>query len=302
MNDNQGNGVKNLNKADKNFEKKIENAKIDAGKIKMTVNDPALKGKITSKITDPDGTVYWYIRFNTPLDPDTVTKHTMNVTETNGYIMNVIITYDSTRNLIVLNPMDLYRQNEYYILSVSTKVKSNKGRPLSKPVHIMFKIVGDQISEFQVLKDGVKVPKPRKKPASVRRAEIRELMTEQAHEEDPVKKVVGMPSLPFGRLSVKVQLAVLGLVWLALSLFFNNFFVTLLGIGLLLLGLIHICIQLSKRQTRSAIFYDLGVRRFNAGDYQAADVHFKKSYELNPRNELAEHALEKNAKILGKGR
>ena len=274
-------------------EKKLAQAKLDAGKIKMMVNDPALKGKITSKITDPDGTVYWYIRFNTPLDPESVTKHTMNVTETNGYIINMIITYDVTRNLIVLNPMDLYRQNEYYILTVSTKVRSAKGRPLQKPVHIMFKIVGDEISEFQVLKDSVKVPKPRKKPAKVRRAEIMELATTQAEDGVVGKKDVGMPKLPFGRLSVKVQLAILGLVWLALSLFFNNFYVTLTGVSLLVLGLVHVCAQLAKKQTRAAILYDLDVRRFNAGDYREANVYFKKAAALDPKNELAAFALTK---------
>jgi len=287
----------------------IEKGKIDDGKIKMTMNDPSLRGKVTSRITDPGGVVYWYIRFNVLLDAASVTKRSMNVTDIkNGYIMHVIITYDNTRNLIVLNPMDLYRQNDYYMLNVSRKVRSNKGRPMQKPVHIMFKIVGDKISDFEVIKDTARIPRPKKKPESVRRAEMREFMTqdepppeenaENAVESEKPEKPKARPQLPFGKISVQVQLAVLGLVWLGLSLFFNNFFVTLSGIILLFLGLIHLVAQLAKKQIRSTIYYDLGVRRFNAGNYPAANIYFKKSFALNPKNEMAQFGLKKSEKYL----
>ena len=319
-------------------DKVTENMKLDTGRIKMRMSDPALKKKITTNITDPGGTVYWYIRFNIALDPASVTKHTMNVTERNGYILNVIFTYDSRSNLIVLNPMDLYRQNEYYILNISKKVRPARGRPLSKSVHIMFKILGEQISDFQVLKNSA-VPKPRKKPVSVRRAEIKELMAAQAYEaaqaqaleelaaptpeeetvllpienetsapptqeaaaqpvqppDKHIKKVVGKPILSYGRLAVKVQLAILGLIWLVLSFFFANFYVTLVGIILVILGLAHICAQLAKARTRAAVYYDLGVWRFNSAKYAKANSLFQKSQKLNPNNEMTQYALTKVA-------
>jgi len=274
--------------------KAMEKAKMDGENIKMMVSNPDLKGKITTNITDPGGTVYWYIRFNTLLDPDSVTKHSMNVTETNGYIINTIITYDSTRNLIVLNPCDLYRQNEYYLLNISTKVRSDKGKPLPKSVHIMFKLKGDEISDFKVIKNTTGLPKPRKKPESVRRAEIMELMEARDHVAPPsTRKTLGRPVLPFGPVILRVQLALLGMVWLAFSLFFNDFYITLIGLSLLTLGLLHILFQLTRRRTRSAINYTRGVMRFNKGNYGEAHRLFDKSLKQDPYNDLAKYAVAK---------
>ena len=272
----------------------MERATVDSENIKMMVNNPALKDKITTNITEPDGTVYWYIRFNTPLDPDSVTKHSMNVTQTDGYIINVIITYDSSRNLIVLNPCDLYRQNEYYLLNISTKVRSGKGKPLAKPVHIMFKLKGDEISDFKVVKNTAGLPKPRKKPDNVRRAEIAELMTAFDYEEPaPTRTTVGQPSLPYGPITLHLQLAILGLIWLTFSLFFNNFYVTLIGLSLLTLGFIHICFQLAKRRTRADINYTRGVILFNKGRYDRAQQYFDRTLELDSQNDLAKYASAK---------
>ena len=274
--------------------KKLEQARLDTDKVRMLVSDPSLKKKITTNITDPGGGVYWYIRFNTPLDAASVTKHTMNITEKNGYIINSIITYDTTRNLIVLNPMDLYRQNEYYILYISKKVCSSRGKPLAKPVYIMFKLLDDRIEEFHILTDSALVPKLRKKPDSVRRSEIREYMTAQAFAPSSrVPKLTGRPTLPFGSFVLRLQLAILGLVWLILSFFFDNFYVTLIGISLVILGLIHIIMQVLRPRIRSAIFYDMGVRRFNDGRYHAAQRHFEKSIRLDPYNEMTQYALVK---------
>ena len=273
----------------------MERAKLDGENIKMMVSNPALKEKITTKITDPDGAVYWYIRFNTPLDPDSVTKHSMNVTQTDGYIINVIITYDPTRNLIVLNPCDLYRQNEYYLLNISTKVRSDKGKPLSKSVHIMFKLKGDEISDFKVIKNTAGLPKPRKKPDAMRRAEIMELMTALDYDEGPAppQKTVGQPSLPYGPITLHLQLAVLGLIWMTFSFFFNNFYVTLIGLSLVMLGFVHICVQLTKRRTRAAINYTRGVMQFNKGKYNQAQRFFDKSLALDANSDLAKYASAK---------
>lgn len=271
----------------------LEKAKIEGENIKMMVSDPSLKGKIATNITEPNGTVYWYIRFNTPLDADSVTKYTMNVTDMSGYIINVIITYDSTRNLIVLNPMDLYRQNEYYLLNISKKVRSDKGRPLTRPVHIMFKIAGDRISEFRMLKDTTAVPKPRKKPESMRRAEITELMAVRAQESGEGIRKIGKPTLPYGPIFLHVQLAMLGTIWLVFSFFFNNFYVTLGGVSLMILGLIHIIAQLFRKRTQSAINYAIGVMRFNSGKYYKAERSFEKAYSQDADNELAKYAIGK---------
>jgi len=274
----------------------MEKAKMESDNIKMMVSNPNLKGKITTNITEPNGQVYWYIRFNTLLDSDSVTKHSMNVTETNGYIINTIITYDATRNLIVLNPCDLYRQNEYYLLNISTKVRSDKGKPLPKSVHIMFKLKGDEISDFKVIKNTAGMPRPRKKPLAVRRAEIMELMEARNNDTpppNPKKKAAARPVLPYGPVMLRVQLAVLGVIWLGFSLMFNNFYVTLIGLSLVLLGFVHIIAQLTKKRTRSAINYIRGVMHFNKGRYREAQQLFNKAVAQDAKNDLAKYAAGK---------
>ena len=271
----------------------IEKSKIDAGNIVLKSNNPNLKTRIATNITDPNGAVYWYIRFNTLLDGESVSKHTMNVTDTKGYILNSIITYDSSRNLIVLNPMDLFRQNEYYILNISTKVRSAKGRQLTKPVHILFKLVNNEISEFEMLKNTA-VPKPRKKPASLKRQEIKELMRVKTYSKElEVEKNIGKASLPFGPLGIKLHWAIIGLILMVGSIFTQD---TVLIVGAMVIaasGVVHVLVQMRKKDTKSSLAYTMGVIRFNSGKYQKAERSLKKAAKLNPKNELAEYAVNK---------
>ncbi|MDR2168341.1 MAG: hypothetical protein LBE35_10925 [Clostridiales bacterium] len=271
----------------------IQKSKIDAGNIVLKSTDPKLRSRISTNITDPGGAVYWYIRFNTVLDGESVSKHTMNVTDTKGYILNSIITYDATRNLIVLNPMDLYRQNEYYILNISKKVRSAKGNPLKRSVHILFKLVNNEITEFEMLQSTA-VPKARKKPASLKRKEIQELMRVKTYSQDvDVKKNVGSPTLPFGAIGVKIHWAVIGLLLMVGSMFVQQTFVILGAMSLAALGMLHVLLQLRKKPIKSSLAYTVGVVRFNGGKYKKAQKSFRRATSLNPGNELAEYALNK---------
>jgi hypothetical protein len=271
----------------------IQKSKIDAGNIVLRASDPKLASRISTNITDPGGAVYWYIRFNTLLDGESVSKHTMNVTDTKGYILNSIITYDARRNLIVLNPMDLYRQNEYYILNISKKVRSAKGRPLAKSVHILFKLVNNEISEFEMLQSTA-VPKPRKKPASLKRKEIQELLRTKTYSNKvDMEKNIGSATLPFGPLGVKIHWAVIGLVLMLGSIFVQNTTVIIVAMTLAALGMIHVLMQLRKRTVKSSLAYTMGVIRFNSGKYKKAQKAFAKAINQDPGNELAEYATNK---------
>jgi len=271
----------------------IQKSKIDAGNIQISSTDQKLSTRIATNIVDPDGTVYWYIRFNTLLDGTTVSKHTMNVTDTKGFILNSIITYDASRNLIVLNPMDLFRQNEYYILNISTKVRSAKGKPLSKSVHILFKLVNNEISDFEMLK-ATAAPKPRKKPASMKRKEIEELMRVKAYtRESGIEKSVGQPTLPFGSLKVKIHLAVFGLLLMVASVFTQNMVFVIVAMSIAALGTIHVLLQMQRKDVKSAISYTMGVVRFNGGKFKKAQKAFQRANALDPKNELAEYAISK---------
>jgi tetratricopeptide (TPR) repeat protein len=262
----------------------------------LVASDPSLKGRITINIVEPDGTVYWYIRFNTLLDEATVCKKTMNITDTKGYILNSLITYDATRNLIILNPMDLYRPNENYILNISKKVRSLSGKYLKKPVHIMFKLVNNKMTEFEILKSTAEVPKPRKKPHSVKREEIKELMDARAiaaGKERVSKKNEVKPTLPYGTIGIKIHLSAIGLLLMVASLFTQNTNIILGGMALAVLGLAHVLLQLRKKTVLSSLNYAFGVSRFNKGNYQQAQKLFERAITQDPRNDLAEYAADK---------
>jgi len=260
----------------------------------IAAQNPAMKSKISTNITEPDGNVYWFIRFNISLDPVSVSRSTMNITDTKGYILNSIITYDDTRNLIVLNPMDLYRQNEYYILNVSKKVKSAKGKPLNKSIHILFKIMNNEISEFEILKSTANVPKPRKKPAKMRRQEIQELMTVKAYSKQvDIQQSVGEAILPYGSLGIKLHWAIIGLTLMTASLFTQSTNLIIGGMAMAVLGLVHIIAQMRRKPIKSSISYAFGVAHFNKGRYPQAQRSFRKALEQDPYNELAEYASSK---------
>lgn len=273
-----------------------EDSRTRTDKFVVAAQNPNIKGRITTNITEPDGEVHWFIRFNISLDPTTVSRNTMNITDKKGYILNSIITYDDTRNLIVLNPTDLYRQNESYILNVSKKVMPAKGKPLSRSIHILFKIVNNEISEFEILKSTVRVPKARKKPSSVRRAEINELVKSKAYSREVnevVVKKIGIPTLPYAAIGVKLGFAILGLSLMTASLFSQNTGIIIAGMACAVLGFGHIIFQMRKKPIRSALGYAFGVSAFNRGKYAAAQKHFAKALEQNPYNELAEYAANK---------
>ncbi|MCL2619598.1 MAG: hypothetical protein FWD97_01520 [Defluviitaleaceae bacterium] len=281
----------------------IQQGKMKTDNFVMKSTDPNMKTKVATNITDPNGTVYWYIRFNTPLDEETVSRKTMNVTDTTGYILHTLITYDASRNLIVLNPMDLYRQNEYYILHISKKVRSAKGRPLPRNVYIMFKLVGDMISEFHMLKEN-SVPKPMEKPKSMKRAELAELQQAQQAEEEATKptkkdkpKKPAPPSVPYGPIGVKLHTALIGLILMLGSLATQSVGIILGGMGAALLGLGHIVFQMTKKPTMSAINYNLGVQNFNKQAYSKSIKFFEKSAAQDPSNKLPQSALKKAQKL-----
>jgi len=278
-------------------QKALEKSTIKTDKIKLSVSDTNLSDKVFTNIIDPKGAVYWYIRFNTILDSDSVSKFTMNITETNGYIIDSIITYDTTRNLIVLNPTDLYRKNEYYMLNISENVRSAKGRPLGKSVHILFKILGaDKISEFEVLKDNAAIPIAREKPKNIRKAEMAELARFKAFTEGMISPK-GLPVLPQPQMpSVNIFPAFFGVMAMLLSILFGSTSIIILSVAISVFGVFHLIRQLKKDIIRSDINYIFGVNRFNKGLYAKALSSFTKAAKLNPENSLAQLAAIKTKK------
>lgn len=85
------------------------------------------------------GKFVWTIRFNNPLDSSTINNMNLNVTTLNQIPLRTVIRYDTTNNVIEIEPLESYSQDETYVLNISDKVKSVGGQNLKRPVHIQFK-------------------------------------------------------------------------------------------------------------------------------------------------------------------
>ncbi len=241
--------------------------------IDIVVSNPNLKNKIHLDIGEPSDTVYWYIRFNIPLDSFSVSSKTMNVTDTNGYIMKTWIRYDEEKNLIIIHPLEPYVQNEYYLLNISKKVQSKKGQSLKNEIHILFKLINSEISEFQILKSTVKTPKPRSRPKDYfKRFEEEKLASEK---------------LPLVDIKINFLISILGIALLIVMAVLKSPILALISVIVLVIGIGHIVLQIVNKETRSTYSYNKGARFYNLREYEKASKFFNKSLVRNSNNNYA---------------
>lgn len=271
-----------------------ERSTIRDPKIKISTTNPELKDKIHYNISSSSDKAHWYIKFNISLDPRSVNKRTMNVTETNGYILDTLISYDSEKNMIIISPTDIYMQNEYYLLNVSKKVRSEKGQYLKKEIHIMFKLIDNQISEFELLKSTVKVANPKHRTRQYRKELREKISASKVYTfDDKVFESVPQYKLPYASLKVNFVLGVVGIIVTVISLFMQMSNLIAFGLLICFIGIVHIFIQLIGETRRSMLNYNVGVLFFNASKYYKAQKRFKKAIAISESNEMAEHGLNK---------
>lgn len=96
--------------------------------------------KVKQNLKFKTGNFIWQVKFNTPLNPRTVNNVNLFVTTLNQSPLKTSINYDSIKNIIEIEPLEPYAQNEPYILHITTNVKSKGGQYLKKPVKIQFKL------------------------------------------------------------------------------------------------------------------------------------------------------------------
>ena len=275
---------------DEQVRENVRKATVKTDTIRLAASDPRLVNKLKIDIDDPYQTVSWYIRFNLDLDTESVNRKTMRVAETNGYILDAEISYNEQNKSIILQPLEMYEQNAFYILYISGKVKSAKGNYLRKKIHILFKLSDNRITEFKILQSTAKVPKLKKKPAHLKRA----LPAPKFFaDEQEIAKSVEKGKLPFAPIRMNVWLALLGIAVMCVSVYFLHMYAAAAGVVLCIAGMIHIFVQLSRPAMRSVFAYNHGTSLFNAGHYMEAELHFAKALRLDERNELAEYAAQK---------
>ncbi|MCL2564604.1 MAG: tetratricopeptide repeat protein [Defluviitaleaceae bacterium] len=263
-------------------------------KIRIATTDPSLKDKISVRlIGDNLEQIHWYIRFSAPLDPATVTAKNMDVTDTEGYIMRTVIRYDADRNMIALSPLDSYMEGLYYILHISKKVKSDRGKPLGKEVYVLFKLLDGKISEYELLKSTVKPPKPVPRPKNYDNMMVKRHISpaQHANKEKEKAKYEDKSTIPYKEININILISLTGLAGLIASLYFNIGFVIPVAIAISLLGVAHIVKQTIKPAFRARVRYNIGAVHFNKGRYEKAKNHLRRAYRLNPKDEDVEHAL-----------
>lgn len=99
-----------------------------------------LKSKVKQDLKFKTGIFVWRVRFNTPLDPASVSNESMFVSNASGERVKAKIRYDAENMQIEVEPLEPYAQEEYYFLNITTLVKSKNGQKLSKPLQIKFKL------------------------------------------------------------------------------------------------------------------------------------------------------------------
>ena len=101
---------------------------------------PQLANKVKQDLRFKTGNCVWRVRFNIPLDPHTVNKDTMYVTNSQNQKLRSYIRYDTKNEIIEVEPLEPYSTNEYYFLTITKNVKSRGGQSLKEPVQIKFKL------------------------------------------------------------------------------------------------------------------------------------------------------------------
>ena len=277
-------------------------------KIRVTSSLPNIKEKMRVVLTGDIDVVHWYIRFNIPLDENTVNDHTMQVTDTDGYIMRTDITYESTQNRICISPLDTYEENRYYLLNISKKVCSARGQPLKTTIHILFKLYKAQVSEYKVMRADVDLPKPKNRPADYdarqanRTPSAIEMMFDEQKAMEMMEKLTAANAAQDLMETVRVRISIwTGLAGLVLVLFgfaVNQPWVIALAAGVCIIGVVHLFTQLRDKRIASKMCYNSGVKLYNQRNYAEAAQEFAKALQYDPRNPHAKAGAQRVKRYL----
>ncbi|MCL2386317.1 MAG: hypothetical protein FWC89_02095 [Defluviitaleaceae bacterium] len=257
-------------------------------KIRVAISDPKLKDKIKVDLTGNADHIFWHIRFNLPLDPSTVNEKSMEVTDTEGYVMRTDISYHAGSNQIAISPLDTYEEQRYYLLKISKKVRSAKGQNLKTIINVLFKLEQRRIAEYRTMREDVPVPESRPRPPNYDEMQKDYVPNDLDNYMDnlPLRTKMAPESVMINPL-----LAIAGFITVLIAFFVANTIAIIVGIILSILGAAHFYAQWKNKVIRGKMLYNKGVRHFNKMQYQLAKAAFKKALDTNPANELARYGL-----------
>jgi len=257
-------------------------------KIHFGISDPNLKDKVRINLTGSPDVIYWFIRFNVPLDESTVNEKSMEVTDTDGYVMRTDIAYEAEKNGIIISPLDTYEEQRYYILKISTGVRSAKGQQLQSPINIVFKLYQKKIANYQILQKDVPVPESIPRPDDYDDNYRFRPKNDLDNYVDYSRHHVRMTP---DQVRLNPILAILGLLTVLIGFAASNTGLIIASAAICLLGVAHIYSQWRNKVFRAKIHYNKGVQHYNKMEYQQAKIAFNKALEINPQSELVKQAV-----------
>lgn len=260
--------------------------------VAVSTSNPNIKDKMHYKLKPDSNTIYWYIKFNILLDESSITEKTMYVTDLAGYKMHTHIEYSEENNIISISPIDTYSKNMYYILKINKKVKSKKGNKLKKDINIVFKLVNDELHNFEVLKYTTEVPTAMQRPKNYDPENVESKVegfdnnTLNKNSKSNKKNKDNFQYLPF---KINPFIGIIGLLLVVIGLI-TSVELAILGAFISAVGAAHLFLQITNGEKRSVYTYNKGVKKFRSGEYDEASKLFNKAFELDRYNNKIEFA------------
>lgn len=267
----------------------MKNEKKTKGTIKYSSKNKELLSKIKSTVVEQEK-IFWYLKFNLKLLPESINKDTMYVTDLGGFIMDTKITYRDRDNLIEIAPEDSYEDEAYYLLNITKNIKSESGNNLKKKITILFKLSESKICRVDTLPQESEIPKPKVRPPNYNGKNVVSKVTCLPEHAIKGKK---QDKLPYAPVRVNVVILIISLLVLPYTLKEENQQFLIYNLGLMILGIFIIVIQSFRKECKSNITYNIGVVFFNFKFYKIAKKKFIKAFKINNNNERAEIATGK---------
>jgi hypothetical protein len=245
----------------------------------------SIHDKIKAEI-DPDAdVVYWRIKFNLALDSSSVNDKNMKVIDTNSYILETEVSYEPETQMIVLSPVEAYEPDEYYILKITNKVRSEKGQRLKGEINILFKLQDGKISRFESVKPGMAtaVPKPRPKDFKL---SPRAVTPQRRFTSAKVPDTLFI--LPF---HINAYIGIMGFMIIVSGIFLEITLLVLTGLVVTCAGVAHLAVQLKDADKSSHLWYNIGAFFFNHKRYKLSAGFFEKALNRLPSSKAAQYAL-----------
>jgi hypothetical protein len=108
--------------------------------IKIESASGEVEDKVKQTLRYPTNKFIWRVKFSASLNPSTVNSRNLYVTSMKKMPLKTHIRYDSINKYIEIEPLEPYSENESYLLTITTNVKSASGQHLRKEVEIQFKM------------------------------------------------------------------------------------------------------------------------------------------------------------------